>query len=65
MPVDIEHARRLFTAEEFERMDSAGVFNPEERLELIDGEIVEMSPVGPGSWRGYRVSQQATHPRRR
>ena len=48
MPIDIEHARRLFTAEEFQRMDSAGVFNPEERLELIDGEIVEMSPVGQG-----------------
>lgn len=48
MPVDIERARRLFTAEEFARMDSAGVFRPEERLELIDGEIFEMSPVGPG-----------------
>src|SRR5712692_5155836 len=48
MPVDIECPRRVFTADEFERMDTAGVFGPEERLELIDGEIVEMAPVGPG-----------------
>lgn len=48
MPFDIDHARRLFTADEFERMDAAGVFGPEERLELIEGDIVEMTPVGPG-----------------
>ena len=39
-------SRRLFTADEFERMDEAGVFGPEERLELLDGEIVCMSPIG-------------------
>jgi Uma2 family endonuclease len=48
MPADIAHARRFFTADEFERMDLAGVFSPEERLELIEGDIVEMAPVGPG-----------------
>ena len=48
MAIEVECPRRLFTAEEFERMAAAGVFGPEERLELIDGEIVEMSPVGPG-----------------
>jgi Uma2 family endonuclease len=48
MAVDIERSRRLFTADEFERMAEAGVFGEEERLELIDGEIVEMSPIGPG-----------------
>ena len=48
MAVEIERSRRLFTADEFERMAQAGVFGEEERLELIDGEIVEMSPIGPG-----------------
>lgn len=48
MAVDVQQTRRLFTADEFERMAEAGVFGPEERLELIDGEILEMSPVGPG-----------------
>lgn len=49
MAVDVQRrTRRLFTADEFERMAEVGVFGPEERLELIDGEIVQMTPVGPG-----------------
>ena len=48
MAVETELSRRLFTADEFERMAVAGVFDEDERLELIDGEIVEMSPIGPG-----------------
>lgn len=35
-----------FTVEEFERMGTAGVFDEGERLELLDGEIVEMTPIG-------------------
>jgi Uma2 family endonuclease len=35
-----------FTAEEFERMGEAGIFRQDARLELIDGEIFEMSPIG-------------------
>lgn len=48
MAVQVERPRRLFTADEFERMAEAGVFRPDERVELIRGEIVEMTPVGPG-----------------
>jgi Uma2 family endonuclease len=39
--------RKRFTVEEFQRMGEAGVFAPDERVELIDGEIIEMTPVGP------------------
>ena len=39
--------RRLFTVEEYERMGTAGVFAEGDRVELLDGEIVEMSPIGP------------------
>ena len=39
--------RRLFSADEFERMAEAGVFGEDERVELLDGEIVQMSPIGP------------------
>ncbi len=39
--------RRRFTVEEFLAMDQAGVFHPEERLELLDGEIIVMPPIGP------------------
>lgn len=48
MAVEVECARRLFTADEFERMAEAGIFGEDERIELIDGEIVEMTPVGSG-----------------
>jgi Uma2 family endonuclease len=48
MATGIECPRRLFTADEFERMAEAGIFDEDEALELIDGEIVEMTPVGPG-----------------
>jgi Uma2 family endonuclease len=43
--------RRLFTADEFERMAEAGIFDEDERLELLEGEIVAMSPIGsPHAW---------------
>lgn len=34
-------ARRCWTREEFEALGKLGVFHPEERLELIEGEIIE------------------------
>lgn len=37
--------RRRFTVDEFRAMARAGILDPEERVELIDGEIVEMSPI--------------------
>ncbi len=46
MAIEIERSRRLFTVDEYDRMVEAGVFGPEDRLELINGEIVEMSPIG-------------------
>lgn len=39
-------ARRAFTVAEFERMAEVGVIAPDERLELIGGEVVPMSPKG-------------------
>ncbi|MDX1962481.1 MAG: Uma2 family endonuclease [Pirellulales bacterium] len=36
---------RLSVAE-FQRMGESGIFPPEARLELIAGEIIEMSPIG-------------------
>jgi hypothetical protein len=38
--------RRRFTAAEFHRMGEAGILCEDERVELIEGGIVEMDPIG-------------------
>lgn len=35
-----------FTVSEYERMGETGFFAPDARVELIEGEIIEMSPIG-------------------
>lgn len=43
--MSVSIARRLFTTQEFRRMVEAGVFEEDERLELVDGEIVVMPTI--------------------
>jgi Uma2 family endonuclease len=43
----IQPPPRRWTVEEFHRAGEAGVFRPDERLELVDGEIRCMSPQNP------------------
>jgi Uma2 family endonuclease len=38
--------RRPFTVDEYHRMVKAGILREDDRVELIEGEIVEMAPVG-------------------
>jgi Uma2 family endonuclease len=35
-----------FTVDQYHRMGAAGVFGPEERVELIEGMIIQMTPIG-------------------
>ena len=44
--MDIEVAKKLFTVDEYYRMADAGILGPEDRVELIDGEIIQMAAVG-------------------
>lgn len=37
-----------FTVSEYERMGETGMFPPDARVELIEGEIIEMSPIRSG-----------------
>jgi hypothetical protein len=42
----VEATRRRFTIEEYYRMGEAGILRDDERVELIEGKIVEMNPIG-------------------
>lgn len=44
MVVQVE--RRLFTVDEYYQMAEAGILSEDDRVELIEGEIVAMSPIG-------------------
>jgi hypothetical protein len=35
-----------FTVEEYHRMGEASIFGEDDRVELIDGEVMRMSPIG-------------------
>ena len=39
--------RRRLTADDFDQMCSAGILTADDRVELIDGELIEMPPMGP------------------
>ncbi len=43
----VEYKRRLFTVAEYHRLAEAGVLGENDGVELIDGELIEMPPIGP------------------
>ncbi len=44
MPVQTQHR---FNVKDYYRMAETGVFRPDARVELLDGRIIDMSPIGP------------------
>jgi Uma2 family endonuclease len=40
-------SRRRFTTDDYQRMGQAGILSEDDRVELIDGEVVAMTPIGP------------------
>ncbi len=53
--------RRRFTVAELNVMDAAGFFDGDGRIELVDGEIIEMNPIGgPHMWCVARLNEVLT-----
>jgi Uma2 family endonuclease len=46
--MSIQLARRPFTTAEYHRLIGAGILTEDDRVELLDGEIIKMAPIGPG-----------------
>ena len=42
----VQLLRRSFTVEDYHRMARAGILREDDRVELLDGEILEMTPIG-------------------
>ncbi len=42
----VEIIRKHFTVEEYDKMIEAGILGEDDRVELIEGEIIQMSPIG-------------------
>ncbi|MFP4181679.1 MAG: Uma2 family endonuclease [Thiohalospira sp.] len=56
--VEVPEARRhRFSVEDYQRMVDAGVFGEDQRLELVQGEVLEMAPIG--SWHAGCVNTLA------
>ena len=49
---------RLLTVEDYHRMKEAGVFHPEERVELIAGQLIQMAAKGTAHTAALRRTNQ-------
>jgi Uma2 family endonuclease len=45
-PMPVQAPRRLFSVDEFHQMADAGIFREDDHVELLAGEIVQMTPIG-------------------
>jgi Uma2 family endonuclease len=43
----VQLTKRLFTVDDYHRMVDAGILHEKDRVELIEGEVLAMSPIGP------------------
>ena len=56
---DVLVRRHRFTVDDFARLGEAGIFAEDDRVELIDGEIRDMTPIGqPHAWIVNRLNRR-------
>ena len=58
---DLPRLRRKFTVAEYYRMAAEGILQPTERVELIDGVIITMPPIGMLHAAGVRRIERVLH----
>jgi Uma2 family endonuclease len=46
MAVQVQSDRRRFNVDEYDKMVKSGILSEDDRVELIEGEIVNMAPIG-------------------
>jgi Uma2 family endonuclease len=46
LPFDATASRHRLTVADYRRMEETGILRPDDRVELIAGEIIDMSPIG-------------------
>jgi Uma2 family endonuclease len=51
----LAHRKHQFTISEWHKMGKYNIFEPHARMELIEGEIIDMAPIGPSH--GGRVKR--------
>ena len=56
---DSKPSPRRWTRKEYYRMAEVGIFTPDERIELIEGEIIQMPPQNPSHSTSIRTVQEA------
>ncbi|MFN2459494.1 MAG: Uma2 family endonuclease [Candidatus Velthaea sp.] len=59
----IEYDLRAFTVDEYHRMAEVGILDSDERVELLDGRLVLMSPLGKKHWIAHAVIVPYLHER--
>jgi Uma2 family endonuclease len=46
MGANLEISRRLLSTDEYHRMGEAAILAPDDRVELLEGELIQMAPIG-------------------
>ena len=46
VPSNLAGRKRRFSVENYHRLGEVGILGPDERVELIEGEIIKMAPIG-------------------